>query len=186
MKKNNQKEQLISTLLKALGEDPNRDGLLETPSRVVKSWEELFSGYKSNPAEVFKTFEADGYDELVLLKDCEFFSTCEHHMLPFYGRAHIAYIPNKKVIGLSKLARLLEIYSRRLQIQERIGLQVVSALMRNLKCRGAACIIEAEHFCMRARGVEKQNSLVVTSSLAGAFKKNPLTRAELMGLIGWR
>ena len=174
---------LVRGFLSLIGEDPSREGLLETPKRVLKSWEFLFSGYKKDPKEVFKTFDSSGYDELVLLKNCEIYSMCEHHALPFFGQAHVAYIADGRVIGISKLARLLEIYSRRLQIQERLGEQITEALMTNLKCKGAACIIEATHLCMRMRGVEKQNSIMVTSSLKGVFKTKVNSRMELLSLI---
>lgn len=177
----------VTRILQFIGEDPTREGLVKTPDRVVKSWGEIFGGYKIDPASVFTTFEADGYNELVLLKSIEFFSTCEHHMLSFGGRAHIGYIANGRIVGISKLARLLDIYARRLQIQERIGQQVTKAIMKYLKPAGAACIIEAEHLCMRCRGVEKQNSVMVTSSLTGRFLEDTdagrAARAELMGLI---
>ena len=150
---------------------------------MIRSYKELFSGYTKDPKEVFTQFDPDGYDQIVLLKDVELYSMCEHHMLPFIGRAHIAYIPNKKVIGISKLARLLEIYSRRLQIQERIGEQITNAIMKYLDAQGAACIIEAQHLCMQMRGVGKQHSTMVTSSLKGVFMGKPEARAELMGLI---
>lgn len=174
---------LITRQLQFIQEDPTREGLLETPARVLKSWEFLFSGYSKDPVSVFKTFESDGYDQLVLLKDIELYSMCEHHMLPFFGKAHVAYIPDKKVIGVSKLARLVDIFSRRLQIQERLGEQVSTALMDNLSCKGAACIINASHLCMRMRGVEKQHSSMVTSSLKGLFLTNSSARQELMSLI---
>lgn len=173
----------IRKIILEIGENPDREGLLETPERVSKSYNELFAGYKMNPASVFKHFDSDGCDQMVILKNIEFFSTCEHHMLPFFGKAHIAYIPNDRVIGVSKLARLLDVYSRRLQIQERIGEQVTSALMEHLNPQGAACIIEAQHFCMKARGVAKQHSTMITSSLKGAFLHKPECRLELMGLI---
>jgi GTP cyclohydrolase I len=166
-----------------IGEDVTREGLIKTPDRVVKSWEELFSGYKKDPKDVFTTFETDGYNEIVLLKDIELYSMCEHHMLPFFGKAHIAYIPNRRIIGISKLARLLEIFARRLQVQERIGEQVTAALMEHLAPHGAACIIEADHMCIRMRGVQKQNSVMITSSIKGVFMNKPAARAELMGLI---
>ena len=176
----------VERMMDFIGDDPTREGLLETPERVVRSWEHLYSGYQMNPKDVFKTFDADGFNELVILKDCEFYSTCEHHLQPFSGRAHIAYIANGRVIGVSKLARLLEVFSRRLQIQERIGKQVVDTLMEELNCVGAACIIEAQHFCMLSRGVQKQNSVMVTSALAGVFQedssKGVAARAELMAL----
>ena len=141
-------------------EDPNREGLLDTPSRVAKSWDEIYSGYNKNPEDLLTVFEAGTYDQIVLLKDIEIFSMCEHHMLPFFGVAHVAYIPGTKVIGISKLARLVDMYARRLQIQERIGEQVTAALMQYLQPKGAACIIEASHMCMRMRGVNKQNSKI--------------------------
>lgn len=177
----------IIRIMQFIGEDPTREGLIKTPERVIRSWEEIYGGYKVDPASVFTTFEADGYNELVLLKGIEFFSTCEHHMLSFAGKAHIGYIAQDRIVGISKLARLLDIYARRLQIQERIGQQVTQAIMKYLQPAGAACIIEAEHLCMRCRGVEKQNSVMVTSSLTGRFLEDTdagrAARAELMGLI---
>lgn len=176
-------EGLIKQILFEIGEDPEREGLLDTPKRVVKSWRELYGGYTKDPADILTVFEAGTYDQIILLKDIEMYSTCEHHMQPFYGKAHVAYIPNEKVIGISKLARLVEIYARRLQIQERIGEQVTKALMDHLKPKGAACIVEAKHMCMCARGVEKQNSTMMTSSLKGVFIEDPEPRAELMSMI---
>lgn len=177
-------ETTVKDQLTYLGEDPTREGLLETPKRVIKSWDEIFIGYKQkDPSKLLTTFDADGYDQIVLLKDIELFSMCEHHMLPFYGKAHVAYIPNGRVIGISKLARLVDMYSHRLQIQERIGEQVTSALMKYLQPKGAACIIEATHMCMRMRGVSKQNSVMSTSSIKGAFFTSAGARIELMGLI---
>ncbi len=182
----------VLRVIQYLGEDTSREGLIDTPNRVVKSWETIFGGYKEDPKDVLTTFKANGYDELVLLKDIEFHSTCEHHMLPIYGKAHVAYIPaeqvlmgeksDDRIIGISKLARLVDIYARRLQIQERIGEQVTSALMKYLKPKGAACIIEAKHMCMTMRGVQKQNSVMVTSSLVGNLKNNS-AKQELMQLI---
>ena len=177
-------ENHIKALLEYIGENPKREGLLETPKRIRKSWDRLFGGYKKDPKELLKTFDKETYDQMVVLKDIEFYSTCEHHMLPFAGKAHIAYIPSKKVIGVSKLARLLEIYARRMQIQERIGEQVTSFLMKELNAKGAACVLEAQHFCMTSRGVEKQNAKMVTSSLKGAFLKEPETRQEFFSMIG--
>jgi len=178
------KEQVLASLtnvISYIGEDPTRDGLLETPKRVLASYDELFSGYKQNPADHMKTFK-DNCDEMVVLKDVEFFSTCEHHMLPFFGVAHIAYIPKGNVIGISKLARILEVFSRRMQIQERICQQVTQCLNDYLDPRGSACILEAKHFCMTCRGVSKQSSTMLTSSLTGAFKL-PEVRQELLALI---
>ena len=177
----------IREQLTAIGEDPTREGLVETPNRILRSWDEIYSGYHKKPEDILTVFAADGYQQIILLKDIEMFSMCEHHMLPFFGKAHIAYIPNDKVIGISKLARLLDIYARRLQIQERIGEQVTDALMEFLHPKAAACIIEAQHFCMKMRGVEKQNSVMVTSSLKGSFlddtPQGHASRNELMDLI---
>jgi GTP cyclohydrolase I len=173
----------ITRLLQYIGEDPKREGLLATPDRVVRSYDEIFSGYFVDPASLMTTFMADGHDEIVLVKDIEMYSMCEHHMLPFFGKAHVAYIPNDKLIGVSKLARLVDVFSRRLQIQERIGDQVTSAIEQYLKPKAAACVIEATHMCMRMRGVAKQNSVMVTSSMKGAFMTKGPARQELMQLI---
>jgi len=183
MKEKEIKQNLINQI-KYIGENPNREGLLDTPKRIICSWTELYTGYKKSPADVLTTtFNSDGYDQIVLLKDIELFSMCEHHMLPFFGKAHVAYIPDKQVVGISKLARLVDIYARRLQIQERIGEQVTYALMKYLKPLGAACIIEAIHMCMRMRGISKQHSIMTTSSLKGAFMEKSEARIELMELI---
>ena len=176
-------EQNIARMLEYIGEDPNREGLLDTPKRIVKSWDELFAGYNQDPKGLLRHFDAETYDQIVLLKDIELYSMCEHHMLPFTGIAHVAYIPDKRVIGISKLARLVDIYARRLQIQERIGEQVTGFLMKELGAQGAACIIEASHMCMRMRGCSKQRSTMVTSSLKGLFFDKPEARQELMLLI---
>lgn len=177
-------ENKVKELIQFIGEDTDNEHMIKTPERVVRSWNELFGGYKEDPASVFTVFDPDEYDEMVLLKDIEFYSTCAHHWLPFLGKAHIAYIPSskEKVIGVSKLARLLEIYSRRFQIQERLCSQVTRDLMKYLKPEGAACIIQAKHLCVCARGVGKQGSSMVTSSLTGCFKE-PAVRQELLALI---
>jgi len=177
-----QTEIVIRQLL-AIGENPDREGIMDTPARVVRSWDELYSGYGKDPKDLFTVFDAGTYDQIVLLKDIELFSMCEHHMLPFFGVAHIAYLPDKQVIGVSKLARLVDIYARRLQIQERIGEQVTTTLMDYLKPRGAACIIEATHMCMRMRGCNKQNSTMVTSSMKGTFLHDCSAKEELITLI---
>lgn len=181
-------EDHIVRCLEYIGEDPTREGLLDTPARVIRSWEEIFAGYKQDPEEVFKNFDGDGIGGLIYLKDIEFYSTCEHHMLPFWGTAMIAYIPNGKVIGVSKLARLLDIFARRLQIQERIGEQVTNALMDHLNPIGAACLLEAKHFCISSRGVRKQHSVMGYSSMKGVFLDHSdggiAARAELMSLWG--
>ncbi len=170
--------------LEYIGEDPNREGLKETPNRIIRAWRnEIFSGYREDPQELFTTFDTDGYDQIILLKNIEIFSMCEHHMLPFFGIAHVAYIPNERIVGISKLARLVDIYARRLQIQERIGEQVTNDLMTYLRPKGAACVIEAVHMCMRMRGVSKQRSSMVTSSLKGAFFDKPEVRQEFLSLI---
>jgi GTP cyclohydrolase IA len=177
-------EDSLRHVLMYIGEDPKREGLKQTPARVVRAWQELFSGYGQRVEDVFTTFEDGACDDMVVLRNIEFCSTCEHHMLPFMGTAHIAYLPSGKVIGVSKLARLLEIYTRRLQIQERIGMQVTKALDEHLGSKGSACILVAKHLCMTCRGVNKQQSEMVTSSITGGFKENPAVRAELLSLIG--
>ena len=173
----------VVRLLEYIGEDPTREGLVETPARVIKSFDRLYGGYKQHPKDIMKIFNDDSCDEMVVVKDITLHSTCEHHMLPFTGKAHIAYIPDGRVIGVSKLSRLLDIFARRLQIQERIVEQVTTALMDYLKPLGAACVIEATHSCMTARGIEQQNTVMVTSSLRGVFQEKPEVRAEFMGLI---
>lgn len=176
-------EDNLTRVLQYIGEDPTREGLLETPARIVKSYKTLFGGYKADVPGLFKTFAEGACDEMVLLKNIEFYSTCEHHMIPFHGKCHIAYIPNGKVIGISKLSRLLEAYARRMQIQEKLCQQVTEAINKYLDPLGAACVIEAQHLCMTARGVQKQNAVMVTSSLTGAFKENGPTREEFYSLI---
>ena len=183
MTKDNGPVDNVRRLLEYIGEDPKREGLIETPNRVIRSYETLFGGYKQKPEDVIKVFEDDTCDEMVLLKSVEFTSFCEHHMLPFMGKAHIAYIPDGRVIGISKLARILEIYARRLQIQERIGQQVTDCLMTHLKPKGAACVLEAQHLCMVCRGVQKQNSVMMTSSLTGVFLEQAQTRSEFFSMI---
>lgn len=176
-------EEDIVSQLRQIGEDPNREGLLGTPGRIIKSWKELYAGYQKNPEDLLTTFESGSYDQIIVCKDIEIYSMCEHHMLPFFGKAHIAYLPNDRVIGLSKLPRLLDIFARRLQIQERIGEQVTLALMEYLKPKGAACIIEAVHMCTRMRGVGKQNSVMVTSSMKGEFLTDPFLEQKLINLL---
>ncbi len=179
-------KEAVLTILNYLGENPNREGLRDTPTRMIKSWNRIFGGYLEDSEKIFTTFEEDDvipHNQIILLKDIEFYSTCEHHFLPFVGKAHVAYIPDKKVVGISKLARIVEVFSRRLQIQERIGNQVTKSIMDNLGAKGAACIIESKHFCMTCRGVEKQNSVMVTSSLRGVFLEKMESRTELMSLI---
>jgi len=174
--------QSVKNLIQYIGDDPNREGLEETPKRVIHSYDQLFSGYGQRVEDVLKVFEDDNSDQMILLKDIEFYSTCEHHMLPFFGKAHIAYIPKGKVVGISKLARILEIFSRRLQIQERLAQNITSALMEHLDPLGAACLLEAQHFCMTSRGVQKQNSVMVTSSLEGVFREHKV-KSEFFSLV---
>lgn len=174
---------LIKTLLIELGENPKREGLLETPERVARSYSKLYEGYKENPKKLITIFDNEGYDEMVIAKDIEFYSMCEHHMLPFFGKAHVGYVPDKKIIGLSKMPRLVEIFARRLQNQERLTKQIADTLSDILKPKGVGVIIEASHFCMMARGVEKQNSKVTTSSFTGLFLKDSRTRSEFLHLV---
>ena len=174
-------EDKIKKIIFDIGDDPNREGVLETPARVVKSWKELYSGYSQDPKSVFKTFESEGFDNMVICKDIEFYSMCEHHMLPFFGKAHVAYIPNDRIIGLSKLARLTDIYSRRLQNQERLTDQIAKTLFENLDAKGSGVIMEAKHFCMMSRGVQKQHSCMTTASLYGVFR-NKEVRSEFLTL----
>ena len=177
-----QSEELVKQLLKAIGENPEREGILNTPKRVVKSWNTIFGGYHQDPEKVLKTTFHVDCDEMVICKDIEFYSTCEHHMLPFFGKCHIGYIPKSQVVGLSKLARLLEVYSRRLQIQEQLTNQIANSLMNVLKPIGVGVIIEAKHFCMMCRGVGKKNSVMITSAIRGIFQ-NSTVKNEFHRLI---
>ena len=175
---------MVQALLREIGEDPTRDGLEQTPNRVAKAFRFFTQGYQQNPQEVLSEalFEVS-YDEMVLVKDIEFYSLCEHHLLPFFGRAHVAYIPNGKVLGLSKVARLVEIFARRLQVQERLTVEVAETIEKELSPRGVAVVIEAIHLCMMMRGVQQQNSFAITSSLRGVFQDDSKTRSEFMELI---
>jgi GTP cyclohydrolase I len=171
-------------VLELIGENPKREGLVGTPARVVRSWQELFSGYKQTAEAVLSdcSFDADGYDQMIVCRDIQFYSTCEHHLLPFFGRVHIGYLPNKRVVGLSKLARLVDVFARRLQIQERLTEQIASALEQHAQPRGVGVVVSAQHFCMLCRGVQKQESAMVTSSLKGAFTEAE-ARAEFLRLV---
>jgi GTP cyclohydrolase I len=175
---------LMRSLLASLGEDPARDGLLKTPERMEKSLRWLTSGYEMDVRDVIgdALFEED-YDNMVLVRDIEFYSMCEHHMLPFFGKAHIAYIPNGRVVGLSKVARVVDVFARRLQVQERLTDQIADALVDVLDPKGVGVVVEAAHFCMMMRGVEKQNSRTVTSALRGGFKDDRSTREEFLRLV---
>ena len=175
-------EDAVIRLLQHIGEDPKREGLLDTPKRVLKALKEMTVGYSQTADEVLSTMFEDRCDELVILKDISFVSMCEHHMLPFSGVAHVGYLPGDKVVGLSKLARLTEMYARRLQVQERMTQQIAGALMDNLDARGAAVVVEAHHSCMSCRGVKQQNTTMVTSSILGAIRLNPDLRAEFLSL----
>ncbi len=179
-------EDAVRTLLRWAGDDPSREGLLDTPGRVVRSYEEFFSGYNNDPEDLLKrTFEeTDGYDEMVLLKDIRFESHCEHHMAPIIGRAHIAYLPRTRVIGISKLARLVEMYAKRLTIQEKMTSQIANTLNEILQPEGVAVVIEAAHQCMTTRGVHKPGVSMVTSRMLGAFRDNPSTRREFLSMVG--
>jgi GTP cyclohydrolase IA len=175
---------LVATMLKELGEDPGRDGLERTPLRVAKAMRFLTSGYQKDPREILNGALFDvSYDEMVIVKDIEFYSLCEHHMLPFFGRIHVAYVPKGRVVGLSKIPRLVEMFARRLQVQERLTTEIAATLEDVLKPKGVAVVVEAIHLCMMMRGVGQQNSSAVTSSMRGEFEGDPKTRAEFMQLI---
>ena len=178
-------ESIILDLLKEIGEDPEREGLQKTPHRVAKSWTTFAKGYKQTPEEVVgDAVFNEQCDEVVAVKDIDFFSLCEHHLLPFKGVAHVGYLPEKKIIGLSKIPRIVDIYARRLQVQERLTQQVADALQDVLSPKGVAVVIEAEHLCMQMRGVEKKSSFMITSAVRGAFRENNKTREEFLSIIG--
>jgi len=185
---NNEKVQkIIADLLNNIGEDPSREGLLETPRRVADAYEFLTAGYNKKIEEVMNdALFNEKYDEMVLVKNIDFYSLCEHHMLPFYGKVHVAYIPDGKIIGLSKIPRIVEVFARRLQVQERMTQQIADTLEKYLQPRGVAVVSEAYHMCMMMRGVEKQNSSATASAVHGDFKDDPRTRAEFLNLIGHR
>ncbi len=174
----------VRAILVALGEDPDREGLENTPARVAKAWTFLTGGYREDPDKIINgALFTEDYQEMIVEKDIDFYSLCEHHMLPFHGKAHVGYIPRKKIVGVSKLARLVDAYARRLQVQERLTNQIAHTIMDRINPLGAAVVMEAEHMCMRMRGVQKQNSTIVTSALLGAFRTQEKTRAEFMNLI---
>ena len=177
-------EESFLQLLQAVGEDPNREGLLRTPTRAARAFEFLTNGYRQSLDDVVNgaIFESDA-SEIILVKDIELYSMCEHHLLPFIGRAHVAYIPNGRVIGLSKVARLVDVFARRLQIQENLTVQIADALMKTLHPAGVGIVVEAKHLCMMMRGVEKQNSVMKTSCLLGTFKEDARTRSEFLSLL---
>ena len=178
-------EDSVRLILRHIGEDPEREGLKLTPTRVLHALEFLTRGYSEDPKVAINgaVFSEDEYQEIILCKDLDFYSLCEHHLLPFFGKAHVAYLPNRRIIGLSKLARLVEIYARRLQVQERLTTQIANTLMEELEPLGVAVVLEAEHLCMRMRGVEKQNCYVTTSAMLGVFRTHFETRQEFMNLL---
>jgi GTP cyclohydrolase I len=177
-------EQLVRELIKNIGEDPQREGLVDTPRRFAAMCDRIFGGYKQKPEDVLTVFGDESYDEMIVVRDIEWYSMCEHHMMPFFGKAHVGYIPDGKIIGLSKIPRLVEMYARRLQNQERLTNQIARGLFGVLKPKGVGVILEAQHFCMMARGVEKQGSWVTTSALLGLFKKELNTRNEFLRHVG--
>jgi GTP cyclohydrolase I len=179
-------EAAVRTLLRWAGDDPTREGLVDTPARVVRAYEEFFAGYDIDPVALLeRTFEeTDGYDEIVLLRDIRLESHCEHHMVPIIGRAHVAYLPHRRVVGISKLARVVEAYAKRLQIQEKLTAQIANTIQEVLEPRGVAVVIEAAHQCMTTRGVNKPGVTMVTSRMLGAFRDNPTTRREVLAMIG--
>ncbi|HUL94845.1 MAG TPA: GTP cyclohydrolase I FolE [Usitatibacter sp.] len=181
-----QAEEAVRTLIRWAGDDPRREGLLETPGRVVRAYEEFFDGYGQDPRQVLaKTFtEVDGYDEMIVMNDIRFESHCEHHMVPIIGKAHIGYLPDKRVVGISKLARLVDIFAKRLQVQEKMTAQIADALQEVLRPKGVGVIIEAAHQCMTTRGVHKPGVSLVTSRMVGAFREDPSTRREFLAIIG--
>lgn len=179
-------EEAVETLLRWAGDDPTREGLVETPARVARAFEDWFSGYDEDPVEILqRTFEeVDGYDEMVVLRDVRIESHCEHHLAPILGRAHVGYMPDKRVVGISKLARVVEAYARRLQIQEKLTAQIANCIQDVLQPRGVAVVVEAEHQCMTTRGIHKPGVTLVTSRMLGMFRRNDGTRREFLALVG--
>jgi len=177
-------ENAVKIMMESVGEDPNREGLLKTPQRVRKAYDFMYGGYKEDPNEILNSaLFTSSNDEMVLIKDIELYSTCEHHLLPIIGRAHVAYIPDGKVVGLSKIPRVVDVFSRRMQIQEQLTEQIAEAIMQTIKPKGVAVVIQARHMCMEMRGVEKINSTTTSSALRGLFKTDEKTRAEFFSLI---
>jgi GTP cyclohydrolase I len=178
-------EEAVRQLLRYIGEDPEREGLARTPTRVAQAYEFLTRGYHQDPKDAINgaLFTEEDYQEMILCRDLDFYSLCEHHLLPFMGKAHVAYLPNQHIVGLSKIARMVEIYARRLQVQERMTTQIAHTIMEEIKPLGVAVVLEAEHLCMRMRGIEKQNSYVTTSAMLGRFRTHVETRQEFMNLL---
>ncbi len=179
-------EEAVRTLIRWAGDDPSREGLLDTPARMVKAYEEYFSGYNSNPDEILKTTfeETNGYNEMIVLRDISFSSHCEHHIVPIIGKAHIAYLPNERVVGISKLAHVVEAFARRLQIQERLTAQIADKLNDILKPKGVGVVLECVHHCMTTRGIKQAGASLVTSTMIGGFREDAATRREFLALIG--
>lgn len=177
-------EQYVQKILESLGENSKRDGLSRTPRRAAEAYAKMFSGYEKDPRKILTVFENEGYDEMIVVSNIEWYSMCEHHCIPFFGKAHIGYLPDKKIVGLSKIPRVVDIFARRLQNQERLTKQIADTLYDLLKPKGVGVILEAQHLCMMARGVEKQGSWVTTSAMLGLFKKDARTRSEFLKLIG--
>lgn len=177
---------IVRSLLAYIGEDPDREGLLETPARFLKAWEEYTRGYREKPEDILKSFEdgAQSVDEMVIVRDIPVYSLCEHHLAPFFGRAYVGYVPDKRILGLSKISRLVEVYARRLQVQERLTNQIADALDTHLQPLGVAVVIECRHMCMESRGVRHTGTATVTSALRGSIKSNADTRREFLSLIG--
>ena len=184
MKDHKKLQEITKLLLSEIGEDPTREGLINTPERVAKAWDFFSQGYRANVEEIVNgaIFEED-CSEMVVVRDIEFFSMCEHHMIPFFGRCHVGYLPNKKIIGLSKIPRIVDAFSQRLQVQERLTSQIAETLMDVLDPIGVGVVMEGRHLCMQMRGVEKQNSFATTSSMLGQFRKSPETRSEFLSII---
>ena len=178
-----QMEALVSSFFRLIGEDAAREGLVETPARVRLAAEEIFSGYRQDPKKILKTFTEDVCREMVILKNCEFYSTCEHHLFPFFGHVSVGYLPNRRIVGISKLARLVDCFARRLQIQERMTAQIADAVMAVLDARGVYVLCEATHFCMTSRGIRKQNASMVTSAIRGEFEKKESLRMEFLAAV---
>ena len=177
-------QDIVRQMLSLIGENPDREGLVDTPKRVIKSYKEIFRGYHIDPKAVLSTtFEKGNYNQMVICRDIEFYSTCEHHLIPFFGKAHVAYIPNERVVGLSKLARLVDVFSRRLQIQEKLTDEIADTLNEVLSPLGVMVVIDAKHMCMCARGVQKQNSSMITSCVRGLFKTDDKARTEFLTLV---
>lgn len=177
-------EEAVRKILEAVGEDPDREGLKKTPARVAESFAFLTEGYRQDPKVLIEhSVYSDRHEEMVLVRDIPIYSLCEHHLLPFFGKAHVGYLPNEKIVGISKIARMVDLFARRLQVQERLTNQIAETLMETLRPKGVAVVVDAEHLCMQMRGVQKRGTSVITSAMLGAFRKRPETRAEFMNLI---